>query len=158
MLDRAWELGATFWDTAQEYGDSEVLIGKWFKRNPERRKDIFLATKFGLKWMFTPEKKVKLLKDSSPEEARKVCDEALEKLGVDYIDLFYVHRFDGVVPVEKTMEALVALKKYVSLFVFPQNVLHLIPLVADHFDLERARFGTSASRNALPRRFDEAVL
>lgn len=112
ILDRAWELGATFWDTAQEYGDSEVLIGKWFERHPERRKDIFLATKFGVAWKITPENTVELLMDSSPENARKVCDEARQKLGVDYIDLFYVHRFDGKVPVEKTMEALVALQKY----------------------------------------------
>ncbi|OBT81265.1 hypothetical protein VE02_10283 [Pseudogymnoascus sp. 03VT05] len=77
FLDRAYELGATFWDTADVYGDSEELIGKWFKRTG-KRDEIFLVTK---------------------------------KLGVDYIDLYYAHRIDGVTPIEKTMEALVKLKE-----------------------------------------------
>ncbi|KAI2466321.1 Aldo/keto reductase [Annulohypoxylon bovei var. microspora] len=47
--DRAWELGAAFWDTAAGYGDCELFIGRWFKLLPERRQDIF-ATKFGLGW------------------------------------------------------------------------------------------------------------
>jgi aryl-alcohol dehydrogenase-like predicted oxidoreductase len=44
ILDRAYELGAFNWDTADIYGDSEDLIGKWFKRTG-KRDDIFLATK-----------------------------------------------------------------------------------------------------------------
>lgn len=44
FLDRAYELGATFWDTADVYGDSEELIGKWFKRTG-KREEIFLVTK-----------------------------------------------------------------------------------------------------------------
>lgn len=110
VLDRAWELGATFWDTAQEYGDSEVLVGKWLAKHPERRQDIFLATKFGISWDFS-DGKINMFLDSSPENCRKVCGEALQKLGVDYLDIFYVHRFDGKTPVEKTMEALLDLKK-----------------------------------------------
>ncbi|ROV94609.1 hypothetical protein VPNG_09222 [Cytospora leucostoma] len=110
ILDRAWELGATFWDTAQAYGDSEVLIGKWLRRHPERRQDIFLATKFGISWTIN-DGKVKLFFDSSPENCRRAIEQSLQKLGVDYIDLFYVHRFDGKTPVEKTMEALVDLQR-----------------------------------------------
>lgn len=44
VLDRAYELGETFWDSADMYGDSEELVGKWFKRTGKRN-DIFLATK-----------------------------------------------------------------------------------------------------------------
>ncbi|KAK2040773.1 hypothetical protein LZ31DRAFT_473844, partial [Colletotrichum somersetense] len=44
------ELGYTNGDTANSYGDSEALIGRRFKLNPERRADIFLATKFGIKF------------------------------------------------------------------------------------------------------------
>lgn len=77
---------------------------------PERRQDIFLATKFGISWTVA-DGKVNLFLDSSPENCRKVCGEALQKLGVDYLDMFYVHRFDGKTPVEKTMEALLDLKK-----------------------------------------------
>jgi aryl-alcohol dehydrogenase-like predicted oxidoreductase len=113
-LDRAWELGNTFWDSAAAYGDSEVLIGKWFKLHPERRQDIFLATKFAL--AFTLENGAyKIDIDSSPESCRAACHKALDNLGVESIDLFYVHRFDTVTPVEKTMEALVELKKCVKL-------------------------------------------
>lgn len=44
VLDRAYELGETFWDSADVYGDSEDLLGKWFKRTG-KRDEIFLATK-----------------------------------------------------------------------------------------------------------------
>ncbi|KAI1097472.1 Aldo/keto reductase-like protein [Jackrogersella minutella] len=110
VLDRAWELGATFWDTAAGYGDCEVLIGKWFKLHPERRQDIFLATKFGL-GLKMEDDKIQIYIDSTPENCQAACEQSLHKLGTDYIDLFYVHRFDSVTPVEKTMEVLVALKK-----------------------------------------------
>jgi aryl-alcohol dehydrogenase-like predicted oxidoreductase len=48
LLTRAWELGCRHWDTADMYADNEDLIGKWFAANPDKRKDIFLATKFGV--------------------------------------------------------------------------------------------------------------
>ncbi|KAI0165102.1 Aldo/keto reductase-like protein [Hypoxylon sp. FL1284] len=109
ILDRAWELGARFWDTAAAYGDSEVLVGKWFKLHPERRQDIFLATKFALGWSIV-DGKFQFNFDSSPENCLASCEQSLRNLGTDYVDLFYVHRFDKVTPVEKTMEALVSLK------------------------------------------------
>jgi aryl-alcohol dehydrogenase-like predicted oxidoreductase len=52
-----------------------------------------------------------MLMDSIPENCRKTCGEALQKLGVDYIDIFYVHRLGDNTPVEKTIEALLELKK-----------------------------------------------
>ncbi|KAF7545228.1 hypothetical protein G7Z17_g9336 [Cylindrodendrum hubeiense] len=119
VLDRAWELGATFWDTSAAYGDNEVLIGQWFKLHPERRQDIFLASKFGLEGTFE-RGKLRMVMDSSPENCRKSCEQSLRNLGVAHVDLFYIHRFDAVTPVEKTMEALVELKnedkiKYIGL-------------------------------------------
>ncbi|KAJ3580168.1 hypothetical protein NPX13_g399 [Xylaria arbuscula] len=111
VLDRAWEIGATFWDTAAGYGDNEVLIGKWFKLHPERRNDVFLATKFGARVIHGEDGKPNFIIDSSPANCRLSCENSLKLLEVDYIDLFYVHRFDRVTPVEKTMEALVELKK-----------------------------------------------
>jgi aryl-alcohol dehydrogenase-like predicted oxidoreductase len=110
VLDRAWELGATFWDSASAYGDNEELIGKWFKLHPERRNDIFLATKFGLGWKIENGEFTATM-DSSPQTCRESCEKSLRVLGVDSIDLFYVHRFDSVTPVEKTMEALAQLQK-----------------------------------------------
>lgn len=62
------------------YGDSEELLGKWFKRTGKRG-DIFLATKFG----FVKGGKYEV--DSSAEYCKKACDESLRALSVDYIDL-----------------------------------------------------------------------
>lgn len=102
LLDRAWELGCTSWDTADVYGDSEALIGKWFKLHPERRKDIFLATKFGLKEKSSGE----LTIDSSPENCKKCIKESLSRLGVAFIDLYYLHRPTVEIPIEKSIEAM----------------------------------------------------
>ncbi|KFY06043.1 hypothetical protein V492_08172, partial [Pseudogymnoascus sp. VKM F-4246] len=116
FLDRAYELGATLWDTADVYGDSEELIGKWFKRTG-KRDEIFLVTKFGNvvpKEELTSGDGIAAMKartiDSTPEYCLEACELSLKKLGVDYIDLYYAHRIDGVTPIEKTMEALVKLK------------------------------------------------
>jgi aryl-alcohol dehydrogenase-like predicted oxidoreductase len=88
--------------SADKYGDSEDLLGKWFAANPEKRKDIFLATKFGIK--------EGLDVDSTPEYCREAIEKSLKRLGLSYVDLYYVHRLDQVTPVEKTIEAMVELK------------------------------------------------
>ncbi|KAM0227468.1 hypothetical protein ACHAPO_011530 [Fusarium lateritium] len=110
VLDRAWEIGATNWDSAQMYGDSEDLLGKWFALHPERRQDIFLATKFGIDLSIGPGGNLSTTIDSSPECAREACERSLKRLGVDHIDLYYIHRLDGKTPIEKTMEELVTFK------------------------------------------------
>ena len=63
------------------YGDSEELIGKWFKRTG-KREDIFLATKFGF---VMPSKSFEV--DSSYEYCKKACALSLKKLDIEYIDL-----------------------------------------------------------------------
>lgn len=105
VLDRAWEIGATNWDTADVYGDSEELIGKWFRLHPERRKDIYLATKFAIR----PKADGTFEFDTSPEYCRASCESSLRRLGVDHIDLFYIHRLDPKVPIEKTMAVMAEL-------------------------------------------------
>lgn len=105
ILDRAYEMGERFWDSADIYQDSEDLIGKWFKRTG-KRDDIFLATKFAL-----------VSKDgartvrSDPEYVKEACEKSLKRLGIPTIDLYYCHRLDGKTPVEKTVEAMAQLKK-----------------------------------------------
>lgn len=94
------------WDTAHMYGDSEELLGKWFDLHPERRQDIFLATKFGLS--------AQLKTDSSPEYCREQCETSLKRLKSSYIDLFYIHRVDGITPIEKTVAAMAELKRYAT--------------------------------------------
>ncbi|KAF4344143.1 alcohol dehydrogenase [Fusarium beomiforme] len=101
LLDRAWELGCTNWDTANIYGDSEDVIGKWFKLHPERRQDICLATKFGLK-----PGDGGIVTDSSPEHVKNSIESSLKRLGVQHIDLYYMHRAKEDVPIEKTVEAM----------------------------------------------------
>ncbi|KAF8652577.1 hypothetical protein AX16_004330 [Volvariella volvacea WC 439] len=96
-LNAAYESGARHWDTSNFYGDSEELIGKWIKRNPEKRKDIFLATKFGI----TPDGP-----RGDPEHVRECIEKSLKDLNTDYVDLFYVHRIDNKIPIEVTIRAL----------------------------------------------------
>lgn len=106
FLDHLYASGERFWDTADMYGDSEDLLGRWFKKNPGARETIFLATKFaftqgggGIR--------------TDPTYVDEACARSLSRLGVDSIDLYYVHRVDGVTPIEDTMDALVGLKRYV---------------------------------------------
>jgi aryl-alcohol dehydrogenase-like predicted oxidoreductase len=106
VLDRAWEIGCVNWDTADIYGDNEDFIGKWFKLHPERRKDIFLATKFGLKVSAEG-----IVVDSSPEHCKQSLEKSLQRLGVESIDLYYMHRADPNVPIEKTVQAMAELQK-----------------------------------------------
>ncbi|KAK6859408.1 hypothetical protein PG995_003044 [Apiospora arundinis] len=101
LLDRAWELGCTNWDTADIYGDSEDVVGKWLKLHPERRADIFLATKFGL---HVQGQGIEV--SSTPEYCAQAAEKSLKRLGVDQIDLYYVHRVDPNVPIEKTVQAM----------------------------------------------------
>lgn len=99
-LHRALELGVNFLDTAEIYGPhaNEILIGKTIKG---KRKDIFLATKFGL--YATPEgRKI----DGSPAAIRKSVEGSLKNLQTDVIDLYYQHRPDPNVPVEETIGAM----------------------------------------------------
>src|SRR5665213_151548 len=88
---RALELGISFLDTADMYGigDNEELIGKTIRG---RRDEFFLATKFG---------NVRKKEDASywrisgkPAYVKEACDASLQRLGVEYIDLYYQHRVD----------------------------------------------------------------
>ena len=111
VLDRAYELGERNWDSADMYADSEDLIGQWFKRTGKRN-DIFLATKFGN--LVSPDGKRSVRSD--PEYVKEACDKSLKRLGIDCVDLYYCHRVDGKTPIEKTVEAMAELKKYVPNF------------------------------------------
>ncbi|OKL60681.1 hypothetical protein UA08_03953 [Talaromyces atroroseus] len=106
LLDHAYSKGQVFWDTADKYGDSEEILGKWFAANPEKRKDIFLATKFGIQAL--PDGRFTM--NSTPEYCRECIGKSLKRLGLPYVDLYYIHRLDKVTPVERTVQSLVALK------------------------------------------------
>ncbi|KAJ5627947.1 Aldo/keto reductase [Penicillium lividum] len=108
FLDAAYERGERFWDTADEYGDSEDILGKWFVANPGKRQDIFLATKFGIQHTAT---RPGFTTNSTPEYCRTAIESSLKRLGLPFVDLYYIHRLDKVTPVEKTMQAMLELKE-----------------------------------------------
>lgn len=94
-IHRAIDLGVTFFDTAQFYGpfSNEELLGEAIKG---RRDGLVIATKFGFK--FDGNNIVGI--DGSPANARKSCEDSLQRLGIDTIDLFYQHRVDRSIPIE----------------------------------------------------------
>ncbi|KAF2468935.1 Aldo/keto reductase [Lindgomyces ingoldianus] len=106
VLDRALELGSTFWDTSDVYADSEDLLKLWFERTG-KRDQIFLATKFAV----TKDAGGNPIIRSDPNYVKQACEKSLKKLGVSKIDLYYCHRVDKKTPIEKTIAALVELKK-----------------------------------------------
>jgi aryl-alcohol dehydrogenase-like predicted oxidoreductase len=105
-LERALELGVTFWDTAEMYGQgaNEELIARVLG---DRRDQIVLATKFGvIPDPDHPEDRSKRVMDGSPANVRRSVDASLRRLGTDHIDLFYQHRPDQNTPIEETVGAL----------------------------------------------------
>lgn len=102
-LERAVELGVTFWDTADAYGSghNEELIGGFIAERGWRDR-IVLATKFG----FVREGGRAVGISGKPEYVRGACDASLRRLGFDCIDLYYQHRIDTEVPVEESLGAM----------------------------------------------------
>ncbi|HEY0469349.1 MAG TPA: aldo/keto reductase [Polyangiaceae bacterium] len=99
VLNTALDAGYTFFDTAAIYGlgHNERLVGEVLK---SRRADIVLASKCGMTDGETRDL------NGSPERLRRTCDESLARLGVDEIDLYYLHRWDKRVPIEDSVGAL----------------------------------------------------
>jgi len=104
-LNRALDIGVTFLDTAAAYGQgaNEQLLSRVLAT---RRAEVVLATKCGIIRM-ADGKSTAI--DGSPAEITRSCDESLERLGVDVIDLFYLHRVDPAVPIEESVGAMAAL-------------------------------------------------
>lgn len=97
VLEQALDRGLTLWDTAEVYGHgaNEELLRPILKR---RRDDVVVATKFG----YTPEGAV----SAGPDAARAAINGSLHRLGVEHIDLWYVHRVDPTIPIEETIGAM----------------------------------------------------
>jgi aryl-alcohol dehydrogenase-like predicted oxidoreductase len=101
-IHRAIELGVTFLDTADMYGPftNERLVGRAIAG---RREQVVLATKFGNE---RNEDGSFVGINGRPEYVHKACDASLERLGTDYIDLYYQHRVDNHTPIEETVGAM----------------------------------------------------
>ena len=100
-LARALDLGVDFWDTANVYGEgvSETMIGKFLAENGSRRSRLTLATKFAIR----RDPDGRRVFDNSPEHIRDSLEGSLKRLGVDCVDLYYVHRIDRQIPIEDTV-------------------------------------------------------
>ncbi|SNR57946.1 MULTISPECIES: aldo/keto reductase [Hymenobacter] len=107
-IDRAVELGVTFFDTADMYGPytNEELLGKALQG---RRDKLVVATKFGI--VRDPNDPTKRGINGRPEYVRQSCEASLKRLGTDYIDLYYQHRVDPNTPIEETIGAMAELVK-----------------------------------------------
>ncbi len=104
-IHHALDLGVNFLDTADMYGPftNEQLVGKAIK---DRRDQVILATKFG---------NIRSVEggflgiSGKPEYVRQCCDDSLQRLGVEVIDLYYQHRVDITIPIEETVGAMAEL-------------------------------------------------
>ncbi len=106
VIHRAYELGINFFDTADMYGPftNEMLVGKAIK---DFRKNVTLATKFGI--VRDPSDPTKRGVNGKPEYVQSSCEGSLKRLGVDVIDLYYLHRKDPDTPIEETVGAMAKL-------------------------------------------------
>lgn len=102
VIHRALDLGVTLLDTAEMYGPltNETLLGQALRG---RRDQAFIATKFGIRYNAD---RSALLVDGSPANVRRSIEGSLQRLGVDHVDLYYLHRVDPDTPIEETVGAM----------------------------------------------------
>ncbi len=103
FVQRAVEAGINFFDTADmcSVGESEVITGKLLREYLPRREDIVLATK-----VHQPMSEAPNDRGLSRKHILESIDKSLKRLGVEYVDLYQIHRFDPATPIEETCEAL----------------------------------------------------
>lgn len=107
VIHRALDLGVTFLDTAEMYGPhtNELQVGKALA---DRRDRAFVATKFGIGYNAD---RTALKVDGSPANVRRAIEGSLQRLGMDHVDLYYLHRVDPDTPIEETVGAMGELVK-----------------------------------------------
>jgi 1-deoxyxylulose-5-phosphate synthase len=103
LIQRALELGINFFDTADIYshGVSEEILGRALKDYGPERERLVIATK-----VFSPMTSDPNQRGLSRKHILHSIDNSLRRLGVDYVDLYQIHRFDHATPIEETLEAL----------------------------------------------------
>lgn len=103
LIRKAAELGINFFDTADMYalGVSEEITGRALRAIFPRREEYVLATK-----VFNPMSDDVNDRGLSRKHIMEAIDNSLRRLGVDYVDLYQIHRFDQETPIEETLEAL----------------------------------------------------
>ncbi len=105
VIHRALDLGITLFDTAEMYGPhtNEIQVGKALA---DRRDKAFVATKFGIGYNAD---RTALKVDGSPANVRRSIEGSLSRLGMDHVDLYYLHRVDADTPIEETVGAMAEL-------------------------------------------------
>jgi len=105
-IHRALELGVNFFDTSDMYGPhtNEVLVGRALAG---RRQEAVIATKFGI--VRDADDPTRRGVNGRPEYVRQACEGSLNRLAVDHIDLYYLHRVDPATPIEETVGAMAEL-------------------------------------------------
>ena len=101
FVQRAVEAGINFFDTADVYslGESERITGKLLREFQPRREELVIATK-----VFNPMSDCPNDRGLSRKHILASIDASLKRLGVDYVDLYQIHRFDKNTPIEETCE------------------------------------------------------
>jgi aryl-alcohol dehydrogenase-like predicted oxidoreductase len=132
VIRHAVDLGIDHFDTADVYGPftNETLVGRALRGLRDR---VVLATKGG--YVREDEASYRYRKDGSPGHIRRAADASLARLGVDAVDLYYLHRIDPNVPVEETwgaMAGLVAAGKVRSLGISEATVADLERIARIH--------------------------
>ncbi|GGR57768.1 aryl-alcohol dehydrogenase-like predicted oxidoreductase [Nocardioides luteus] len=104
ILDRYFDLGGNFVDTANAYngGQSEEVLGRYFAERPERRQRAVLATKFG----GTMRPDDPNAGGASRKAIHEEIDASLRRLRTDYVDLYWMHQWDRHTPMEETLSTL----------------------------------------------------
>jgi len=110
VLAEAFELGYRHFDTADMYGKghNEALLGTFLRGLGGRRHEVLVATKAGILRDVDGPGTVRI--DSRPEHVVAACEASLRRLGVEHIDLYYLHRRDREVPIEDTVGAMLRLR------------------------------------------------
>ncbi|HVC21700.1 MAG TPA: aldo/keto reductase [Vicinamibacterales bacterium] len=105
-IHRALDLGITLLDTSDMYGPfaNEELVGRAIR---DRRHQVLVATKFGI--VRDPKDPGVRGVNGKPDYVRRSCEGSLERLGVEAIDLYYLHRVDPETPIEETVGAMAQL-------------------------------------------------
>ncbi len=117
-IHQALDMGVNFFDTADTYGlgESERTLAKGLGN---RRKDVIIATKFGVRVGGG-----KTVYDNSPAYMEEALNASLQRLGTDYIDLYYIHYRDGVTPMEEVVGKLEQLRDQGKIRYFGLSNIH----------------------------------
>lgn len=152
ILDRSVELGVTFWDTANRYnnasGNSERIIGRWFKKNADHRRNIVLATKIcgGMDGK-TPNHSG--LSRGNILDSVAAC---LARLETEYIDLLYFHNTDESTPAEESLSAIEDLVSKGSIRYFA--VSNFTPGLLAHYQKLEDKFSIRSRVIAVENQYD----